>query len=255
MRNRGPFALLLATGIPARAQTAPQLPEPAETVATANKAEQRLIDVPATVAVHDQRSGAQARIRSLRQRDDCSPEVPINQIGQVGCSFISIPGIESSPFIINRAAVCIDGIAFRDPDAQVLADAARVEILKGAQGALYGVAKLRLTLAVGNRIDLMAFHTAVISPGLYGQELAPVHRAIHGRNCSAAFISSPARAWNPTLSLRQFCWSWEVSPSERQMPKRQAEAAAPCLDGRRFKAFNRSARCRPSRSPCDMPLR
>ena len=110
----------------------------AEIIVTANKTEQRLIDVPAAVTVYDQTFIDQARIRSLRQLDDYSPNVSINQIGQVGGTYISIRGIESNPFIINRAAVYIDGIPFRDPDAQVLADAAHIEILKGPQGTLYG---------------------------------------------------------------------------------------------------------------------
>ncbi|GGI91629.1 TonB-dependent receptor [Polymorphobacter multimanifer] len=112
--------------------------EPGEIIVTANKTDQRLIDVPASITVYDQRFIERARIRSLRQLDDYSPNVSINQIGQVGGTFISIRGIESNPFIINRAAVYIDGIPFRDPDAQVLADAAQVEILKGPQGTLYG---------------------------------------------------------------------------------------------------------------------
>lgn len=119
-------------------EAAPVLPDPTEIIVTANKIEQRLVDVPGSVTVFDQRLIEQARIRSLRQIDDFSPNVSINQLGQIGGTYISIRGIESNPFILNRAAVYIDGVPFRDPDAQVLADAAKVEILKGPQGTLYG---------------------------------------------------------------------------------------------------------------------
>lgn len=239
--------------------------EPADIVVTANKTEQRLLDVPGSVTVYDERFIEQARIRSLRQLADYSPNVSINQLGQVGSTFISIRGIESNPFIINRAAVYIDGIPFRDPDAQVLADAAQVEILKGPQGTLYGanasagvilvrtrdpsdslelrgsvgvesfengetwpisariagpltdtlsaslslshqegasfvrnpassigeegaienfqgVAKLRFQPTAATRLDLLTFRTAVIAPGLYEQEFAPVDRAVYDRN-------------------------------------------------------------------------
>ncbi|WP_199553301.1 TonB-dependent receptor [Sandaracinobacteroides hominis] len=117
------------------AQEAPTGPD---IVVTATKSDQRLLEVPASLTVYDQRFIEQARIRSLRQLADYSPNVSINQIGQIGGTFISIRGIESNPFIVNRAAVYIDGIPFRDPDAQVLADAAQIEILKGPQGTLYG---------------------------------------------------------------------------------------------------------------------
>ncbi|TMO95875.1 TonB-dependent receptor, partial [Pseudoalteromonas sp. S3178] len=51
---------------------------------------------------------------------------------------ISIRGIESNPFIVNRTAVYVDGIPYRDPDMLRLHNVNQIEILRGPQGTLYG---------------------------------------------------------------------------------------------------------------------
>lgn len=128
---------LVGAGTPAAAQDAVQS-DADDIIVTANKIDERLVEVPSAITVYDREFIEDARIRSLRQIDDYAPNVSINQIGQIGGTFISIRGIESNPFIVNRAAVYIDGIPFRDVDAQVLNDAQQIEILRGPQGTLYG---------------------------------------------------------------------------------------------------------------------
>ena len=131
------FIMVVMAASPAVAQD--ELPEQtAEIVVTANKIEERLVDTASAITVYDREFIEDARIRSLRQIDDYAPNVSINQTGQIGGTYISIRGIESNPFIVNRAAVYIDGIPFRDIDAQFLNDASQIEILRGPQGTLYG---------------------------------------------------------------------------------------------------------------------
>ena len=62
----------------------------------------------------------------------------INQIGQIGTTSISIRGIQSNPFIVNRTAVYIDGIPFRDPETMSLNNIDQIEVLRGPQSSLYG---------------------------------------------------------------------------------------------------------------------
>ncbi|MCG8440542.1 MAG: TonB-dependent receptor, partial [Caulobacterales bacterium] len=52
--------------------------------------------------------------------------------------FVSIRGIESNPFIVNRAAIYIDGIPFRELSNAVLNQIASIEVLRGPQSTLYG---------------------------------------------------------------------------------------------------------------------
>lgn len=103
-----------------------------------SKLNQSLLEAPQSVTVLDRITLEKAGIANLRQVADLAPNVSISQIGQVGGSFISIRGIESNPFIVNRAAVYIDGIPYRDPDDINVRNAMQIEILRGPQSTLYG---------------------------------------------------------------------------------------------------------------------
>ena len=107
-------------------------------VVTATRTSDPLADTPVAATVLTETFIEDARIRSLRDIDAYVPNVSFNQIGQVGGTFITIRGIESNPFIVNRAAVYIDGIPFRQPADQALGFAEQVEVLRGPQGTLYG---------------------------------------------------------------------------------------------------------------------
>lgn len=109
-----------------------------EIVVTASRHMQRLADAPVAATVITESIIHDARIETLRQIDDYVPNVKFNQIGQVGGTYITIRGIESNPFIVNRAAVYIDGIPYRQPSDQALGFAEQIEVLRGPQGTLYG---------------------------------------------------------------------------------------------------------------------
>lgn len=105
---------------------------------TGSKMNQRLKDVAMSVTVYDKAMIADNGMNTIRDIDDFAPNVSISQIGQVGGSYISIRGIESNPFIVNRTAVYIDGIPYRNPDSLRLNNINQIEILRGPQGTLYG---------------------------------------------------------------------------------------------------------------------
>ena len=107
-------------------------------IVTGTRQDTRLADAPIAATVLTEQIIRDARIDSLRQIDDYVPNVQFNQLGQVGGTYVTIRGIESNPFIVNRAAVYIDGIPFRKLRDQALGAVEQVEVLRGPQGTLYG---------------------------------------------------------------------------------------------------------------------
>jgi len=107
-------------------------------VVKGQRIEQSLSEAPLSATVLTRQIVEDARIRELRDIDNYVPNVQFSRVGQVGPTFVTIRGIESNPFIVNRSAVYIDGIPYREPRAQQLANIERVEVLRGPQGTLYG---------------------------------------------------------------------------------------------------------------------
>lgn len=107
-------------------------------IVTGTRRNTRLQDTDMSVTVINRDALNQARIRDIRQLDGVVPNVQFNESGQLGSTFISIRGIESNPFIVNRAAVYIDGIPFRELSNAVLNQVESVEVLRGPQATLYG---------------------------------------------------------------------------------------------------------------------
>lgn len=111
----------------------------AETViVTGSKRDTALIDSDLAVTVLDSRLIADARLRDFSRIDDLVPNVKFNESGQRGSIYITVRGVESNPFIVNRAAVYIDGIPFRELSNSVLNEVESIEVLRGPQGTLYG---------------------------------------------------------------------------------------------------------------------
>lgn len=106
-------SLVLATAAMAQSVQPDQPTTVDEIVVTGTRQDTRLADAPVAATVLTEQFIRDARIDTLRQIDEFAPNVSFNQTGQVGGTYLTIRGIESNPFIVNRAAVYIDGIPFR----------------------------------------------------------------------------------------------------------------------------------------------
>ncbi len=131
-------ALIVSTG-PALAERHDEQRSPeGEVIVTGQKRQSTLQDSDTAITVLDAKAIHEARLRDFSQLDDLVPNVQFNQGGQLGNVFITIRGVESNPFIVNRAAVYIDGIPFRELTNAVLSQVDSIEVLRGPQGTLYG---------------------------------------------------------------------------------------------------------------------
>lgn len=112
-----------------------------EVIVTANKREQTLQEVPISVAVV---SGAKIQKEGIVQFNDLQSSVPNLQIDQTNGNFaITIRGLGAGPGNLafeQSVGLFVDGVylsrarSFQTP----LLDAARVEVVRGPQGALFG---------------------------------------------------------------------------------------------------------------------
>lgn len=127
---------LLAAEGPADGET--RAPSLEEVVVTAVRRSTTLQDADVAATVLDARALEEARVTDIRRIDDLVPNVTFNDSGQIGGVYIGVRGVESNPFIVNRAAVYIDGIPFRELNNSVLAQLEAVEVLRGPQSTLYG---------------------------------------------------------------------------------------------------------------------
>ncbi|MEM1173737.1 MAG: TonB-dependent receptor, partial [Pseudomonadota bacterium] len=109
-----------------------------EIIVRGQKRESTLQDTDVAATVLRQAEISAARLRDFRRLDDLAPNVQFNQSGQTSSVFATIRGIESSQDIVNRAAIYIDGIPFRELSNAVLDQIESVEVLRGPQSTLYG---------------------------------------------------------------------------------------------------------------------
>lgn len=113
-------------------------PRVEEIIVTGSKRDTTLIESDLSATIIDANMIDQVRLRDFRRIDDLAPNVQFNESGQRGSIYITVRGVESNPFIINRAAVYIDGIPFRELSNSVLNQIQSIEVLRGPQATLYG---------------------------------------------------------------------------------------------------------------------
>ena len=134
------IALAVATALACTSPVAAQ--EAARTldgvVVTGSKRDTPYLKSDLSVTVLDRQALKEAGITEFRDLDKLAPNVKFNVMGQLSDMYISIRGIESNPFLVNRASVYIDGIPFRELSNAVLNQVESVEVLRGPQGTLYG---------------------------------------------------------------------------------------------------------------------
>jgi len=130
---------IIALSLPAIAQEAPEEERQLDTIiVTGTKQNTTLQDTDVAVTVIGKEALEAARVSDIRRLDDLAPNVQFNDSGPLGAVYVSIRGVESNPFIVNRAAVYIDGIPFRELNNSVLGQLESVEVLRGPQSTLYG---------------------------------------------------------------------------------------------------------------------
>uniref|UniRef100_B0T910 TonB-dependent receptor n=1 Tax=Caulobacter sp. (strain K31) TaxID=366602 RepID=B0T910_CAUSK len=138
----GAAMVLCAAPVLAQAPVASRPVEAAqvdEIVVTANKREERLKDVPVTVSVV---SGDQVAKQNVNEVTDLTRSVPsLNSAGPFGA--LSIRGVGSISFARSAegsVGVVVDGVALANTSTNPpqLFDVARVEVLEGPQGTLFG---------------------------------------------------------------------------------------------------------------------
>lgn len=112
--------------------------QPSDIIVTGQKRDTTLQESDISVTVLDTEAIRETRLRDVRRIDDLVPNVQFNESGQLSSVFVSIRGVESNPFIVNRAAIYIDGIPFRELSNAVLNQVQSIEVLRGPQSTLYG---------------------------------------------------------------------------------------------------------------------
>lgn len=137
--------LLFLVAIPAAAQ------DSGDVVVTSLRRPEHLQDIPASVTVFDAPALASAGITSLRQIADQTPNFGLLDNYRPGLERFQLRGIITPQVGDPPLTFVVDGVTAPDAEfaTQQLFDVARVEILRGAQGALYGRS------AVGGTVNIV----------------------------------------------------------------------------------------------------
>ncbi len=152
-----------------------------EVVVTAQKREERLIDVPISIAVASGDELQQRRITTLEDLPQVVPDLAYNNIGNN--HYFEIRGISNlignAPLVglyIDEADVTLGGAAATQINPTVY-DLERVEVLRGPQGTLYGEGSAGGTIRfVTRNPDLNQFAFSSDVAALFTEHGAPSQR-------------------------------------------------------------------------------
>ncbi|WP_420242716.1 TonB-dependent receptor [Roseiterribacter gracilis] len=122
----------------AAAQSAPSSSE--EVLVTARRREERLQDVPASVAVITASTLENASVTNLTELSRLVPNFSFENYYRAGIPYVSLRGISTAQGGEAPVAILVDGVQTPSLEFvnQDLLDIASVEVLRGPQGALYG---------------------------------------------------------------------------------------------------------------------
>lgn len=144
---------LCLTAAPAAAQTAPPTAatDNGDVVVTSLRRPEHLKHIPASVSVFDRTDIERAGIRDLRGIADQTPNFGLLDNYRPGLERFQLRGIITPQVGDPPLAFVVDGVTAPDAEfaTQQLFDIERVEILRGAQGALYGRS------AVGGTVNIV----------------------------------------------------------------------------------------------------
>ncbi|HVT35004.1 MAG TPA: TonB-dependent receptor, partial [Nevskiaceae bacterium] len=128
---------------PAEAETPtdPGVPRIDSIVVTAEKREERLQDVPVSMSVINQEQLERANITQVTDLNRAAPSIEVNGEPGNADTRISIRGISTNSFSVTAeqaVSLVVDGVVLGKAPSVSLFDIARVEILRGPQGTLFG---------------------------------------------------------------------------------------------------------------------
>ncbi|MBN1237328.1 MAG: TonB-dependent receptor [Gammaproteobacteria bacterium] len=111
-----------------------------EVVVTARRRAESFQDVPVTITAFDEGDIASAGIERPQDFISLTPNVTLVETQNQGTSFITVRGISQARNSEPSVAVLVDGVLMSSPAqfTQELFDVQQIEVLKGAQGAVYG---------------------------------------------------------------------------------------------------------------------
>ncbi|HVY66218.1 MAG TPA: TonB-dependent receptor [Gammaproteobacteria bacterium] len=129
--------LLVVAAQPMRAVAQDSLEE---IIVTARRRAESFQDVPVTISVFDEREIQAAGIEHPRDFISLTPNVTLVETQNQGNAFVTVRGISQARNSEPSVAVIVDGVLMSNPAQfnQELFDVQQIEVLKGAQGAVYG---------------------------------------------------------------------------------------------------------------------
>ena len=122
------------------AMAQPDEPVLEEIVVTARRREETFQDVPVTITAFSEEDIRSAGIERPQDFISLTPNVTLVETQNQGTSFITVRGISQARNSEPSVAVVVDGVLMSNPAqfTQELFDVQQIEVLKGAQGAVYG---------------------------------------------------------------------------------------------------------------------